>query len=100
MSTSAVDWPGGFEPFGADYSVASADGVFLRFPGHLQLFSMKLSMPVAVTNVSLMHARSGFSVRHAGSMCLRNIVQLRSVLSHVVKSLPWSLCSNCTLSAG
>ncbi len=33
MSTSAVDWSGGFEPFGADYSGASEVGVFLRFPG-------------------------------------------------------------------
>ena len=33
MSTTAVDWSGGFEPFGADYSGASEVGVFLRFPG-------------------------------------------------------------------
>ena len=33
MSSSAVDWSGGFEPFGADYSGASDAGVFLRFPG-------------------------------------------------------------------
>ena len=33
MSTSAVDWAGGFEPFGADYAGASDGGVFLRFPG-------------------------------------------------------------------
>ncbi|MCP5115711.1 MAG: hypothetical protein GY953_33200, partial [bacterium] len=29
----SVEWQGGFEPFGADYSGASADGVFLSFPG-------------------------------------------------------------------
>ena len=33
LSGSSVDWNGGFEPFGADYSGASNAGVFLRFPG-------------------------------------------------------------------
>ncbi len=29
----SVEWQGGFEPFGADFSGASAAGLFLRFPG-------------------------------------------------------------------
>jgi len=28
-----VSWEGGFEPFGTDFSGASANGIFLRFPG-------------------------------------------------------------------
>ncbi len=36
LATDAVGvalWDGGFEPFGSDYDGASAEGVFLRFPG-------------------------------------------------------------------
>ena len=32
-STAAEVWQGGFEPFGLDYTNASASGVFLRLPG-------------------------------------------------------------------
>ncbi len=32
-TSGAVNWGGGFEPFGSDYAGASGAGVFLRFPG-------------------------------------------------------------------
>ncbi len=33
ISSAVVDWEGGFEPFGVDYSGAAEAGVYLRFPG-------------------------------------------------------------------
>ena len=33
LTSTSLDWSGGFEPFGADYSGAADAGNFLRFPG-------------------------------------------------------------------
>ena len=38
-----VEWEGGFEPFGADYSEATVTGVFLRFPGQWDDGSWRVS---------------------------------------------------------
>ncbi len=49
----SVEWQGGFEPFGADFSGASAAGVFLRFPGQWENESWAESGPGSGTGYNL-----------------------------------------------